>query len=75
MIKQERLKFWQIIAQFSNKLLVLNNRFWRRFGNEYSQRLIWYCDICKNEIKGTKYEKRDKDFINRQYCETCYKGI
>lgn len=55
-------------------------QFWRRFGNMYTQKLIWYCDNCKKKIKGTKYQETKlyfqfKDTILRDfhYCERCFK--
>jgi hypothetical protein len=59
MVKKQPYKLWQILAQKSDK-------FWRSFGNMYTQKLVWYCDDCCKKIKGVPHEK-----VFNHYCSVC----
>lgn len=61
MIKELKPKLWQLLA-------IYTTNFWRKFGNMYTRRLVWYCDFCKKKITGNKYE-----YIGEHFCEEHYK--
>lgn len=42
-------------------------RFWRSLGNPYTNKLLWYCDICDMKIEGDKYIEG-----NMEICKICY---
>lgn len=65
MIKHTQLKFWQILYKYSPSF-AKRIKFWREFGNPYTNKLLWYCDMCNLKIEGTKYRVGNMDI-----CKSC----
>lgn len=47
---------YKISPQFIKSL-----KFWRKIGNPYTSKLLWYCDSCNMKIEETKYLKHGID--------------